>query len=58
MVLKTIIEALCTSPAAYDNSLDQQEESRQSARERHPTEKGLEYTWNLRLQAVISAKRS
>ena len=60
MVLKTIIEASCTSPAAYDNSLDQQEESRQSARERHPTEKGLEYMYshNIRLPAVISAKRS
>ena len=46
------------NPSAYDNSLDQQEESRQSAREGHPAEKGLEYTRNLRLQAVISAKRS
>ena len=38
------------NPAAYDNPLDQQEESHHSASERHPTEKGL--------QAVISAKRS
>ena len=46
------------NPAAYDNSLNQQEESCQSVREKHPTEKGLEHTRNLRLQAVISVKRS
>lgn len=44
--------------AACDNLLDHQENSHQSARERHPREKGLEYTRNLRFQAVITAKRS
>lgn len=44
--------------AACDNVLDHHENSHQSARERHPTEKGLEYTRNLRFQAILTAKRS
>ena len=41
-----------------DNSYDQQEAQRRSARDKHPTEKGFEYILNLRRQSAIAAKRS
>ena len=41
-----------------DNSYDQQEARRRSARDKHPTEKGFEYILNLRRQSAIAAKRS
>ena len=42
----------------FDNSYDQQEAQRRSARDKHPTEKGFEYILNLRRQSAIAAKRS
>ena len=45
-------------PVASGNPSDEQEGSRRRVRERRPTEKGSEYIRNLRLHAVISAKRA
>ena len=42
----------------FEDSDDKHEAPRRSAREKHSTEKGSEYVRNLRLQAVITAKRS
>ena len=42
----------------FDNSHDQQEAQRRSARDKHPTEKDFEYILNLRHQSAIAAKRS
>ena len=42
----------------FDNSHDQQEAQRRSARDKHPTEKGFEYILNLRRQSAIAVKRS
>ena len=42
----------------FEDSDDKHEAPRHSAREKHSTEKGSEYVRNLRLQAVITAKRS
>ena len=41
-----------------ENSHDQQEAQRRSARDKHPTEKGFGYILNLRRQSAIAAKRS
>lgn len=42
----------------FEDSDDKHEAPRRSAREKHSTEKGSEYVRNLRLQAIITAKRS
>ena len=52
-VLKILI-----NHAEFEDSDDEHEASRQSAREKHSTAKGSEYIRNLRLQAFITAKRS
>ena len=44
--------------AEFEDSDDEHEVPRQSAREKHSTEKGSKYVRNLRLQAFTTAKRS